>query len=82
MDYDDQPNYKLFRRWGDVWMPRVEVPEPLKVEIAHFLECVRTGAEPVAGVTHARDTVAVLEAVEISLQSAGSAVEVRREVAA
>jgi predicted dehydrogenase len=82
MDYDDQPNYKLFRRWGDVWMPRVEVPEPLKLEIAHFLECVRNGTKPIADVAHARDTVAVLEAVEHSLNAAGSEIEVRQEVAA
>ena len=73
MDYD-QVNYQLVHRTGDIWLPRIAFQEPLKVEAAHFLDCLRTGAEPLTGPRHARDVVAVLEATQTALES-GRAVE-------
>jgi predicted dehydrogenase len=69
MDYDHFDGYHLVHRAGDAWLPRVDVQEPLKVEAAHFLECVRTGLTPLSGPDHARDVVAVLEATQRSLKS-------------
>src|SRR5215471_18998192 len=73
MDYD-QVNYQLVHRTGDVWLPRIAFQEPLKVEARHFLDCLRTGAEPLTGPKHARDVVAVLEATQTALET-GRAVE-------
>ena len=72
MDYDDFNNYQLFHRAGDVWLPRINFQEPLKVESAHFLECVQTGKPSLTDPRHGRDVVAVLEAVQQALKS-GSA---------
>ncbi len=33
-------------RSGDMFAPQLDVSEALKVEIQHFAECIRTGAEP------------------------------------
>ena len=66
MDYD-QFNYQLVHRTGDVWLPRISFQEPLKVEAAHFLDCLRTGEQPLTGPKHARDVVAVLEATQTAL---------------
>ena len=69
MDYDKpNPKGQLSLRSGDVVLPRVNVPEPLKVESAHFIECIRTGQPPITGPQHARDVVAVLEAGQRSLR--------------
>ncbi len=68
MDYD-QVNYQLVHRMGDVWLPRISFQEPLKVEAAHFLECLRTGEQPLSGPKHARDVVAVLEAAQTALKT-------------
>jgi predicted dehydrogenase len=68
MDYDLFNNYQLLHRMGDVWLPRIDFKEPLKVEAAHFLESVRTGRTPLTGPKHARDVVAVLEAGQQSLK--------------
>jgi predicted dehydrogenase len=68
MDYD-QVNYQLVHRTGDVWLPRISFQEPLKVEAAHFLDCLRTGEQPLTGPKHARDVVAVLEATQTALQT-------------
>lgn len=71
MDYD-QFNYQLVHRTGDVRLPRISFQEPLKVEAAHFLECLRTGAAPLSGPGHARDVVAVLEATQTALETGRS----------
>ncbi len=69
MDYDNFNNYQLIYRAGDVWLPRINSQEPLKVEAAHFLDCIRSGRIPISGPQHARDVVAVLEAGETALKS-------------
>jgi predicted dehydrogenase len=81
MDYDHFNNYQLFHRAGDVWLPRIEFQEPLKVETAHFLECVRTGQTPLTGPQHARDVVAVLEAGQQSLREQGQVVVIDKGAA-
>jgi predicted dehydrogenase len=45
---------------------RIEKQEPLKLELAHFVECVQRGSEPLVRGEHARDALQL--AVEISAQ--------------
>ncbi len=62
-------------RSGDMWAPRVEQVEALKVELNYFLECVSTGDTPLNdGVAGAR-VVKILEAADQSLKARGRAVE-------
>jgi len=68
MDYDNFNNFQILHRLGDVLLPRIDFQEPLKVEAAHFLDCLRNGHQPLTGPKHARDVVAVLEAGGRSLQ--------------
>ena len=76
MDYDQfNNNYQLIHRTGDVWLPRISFQEPLKVETAHFLDCLRNGTSPLTGPQHARDVVAVLEATQTALET-GSATRI------
>ena len=61
MDYDNQ-NYPTFNlRSGDLLFPRVDVKEPLKVEVDHFLDCIEKGTECITGIDHARKVVQILE---------------------
>jgi len=76
MDYDQFSGYQLVPRAGDVVLPRIDFQEPLKVEAAHFLECIRTGQTPLTGPQHARAVVAVLEAGQQSLRENGRAVSI------
>jgi len=71
MDYDFVNNYQLLHRAGDIWLPRIDLQEPLKVETGHFLHCVRTGETPLTGPKHGRSVVAVLEAGQKSLKNCG-----------
>jgi len=62
-------------RSGDMWAPRVEQAEALKVELTYFLECVLNGETPLNdGVAGAR-MVKLLEAADRSLKARGRAVE-------
>jgi predicted dehydrogenase len=62
-------------RSGDMWAPRVEQAEALKVELNYFLECVSKGDTPLNdGVAGAR-VVRILEAADQSLKARGRAVE-------
>src|SRR3954468_10138418 len=54
-------------RSGDIWSPRIPNAEPLRLECEHFLECVRTGTEPIAGAQSGLAVVRVLEGLQASL---------------
>jgi predicted dehydrogenase len=71
-----------FRNWGeyitrsgDVMSPQVSNEEPLRLECRHFVDCVRSGAEPRSGPASALRTVRVLEALQGSLDAGGVAVQ-------
>jgi predicted dehydrogenase len=60
-----------YRRTGDVWMPQFDLTEALRVEAAHFVECIEGRAEPQTdGVAGAR-VVRLLEAAEESMRRCG-----------
>jgi predicted dehydrogenase len=68
--------YKL--RFGDVRIPHVRVREPLRVELGHFLECIRNGTEPLSGGENGTQVVRVLEAAQESLSRGGSPVRINQ----
>jgi predicted dehydrogenase len=69
MDYDNFNNYQILHRSGDIFIPKIDFQEPLKIEVAHFLGCVATGQTPITGPKHARDVVAVMEMVQKALEA-------------
>jgi predicted dehydrogenase len=54
-------------RSGDIYSPRVSNEEPLRIECAHFIECIRDGVEPRTGAESALRVVRVLELLQRSL---------------
>ena len=66
--------FKLATRSGDMLAPQISSREPLRVEIEHFVDCVRTGGQPETGGRHGRDVVAILEAADRSART-GAPVE-------
>ena len=74
---DGQGRYDLLvsYRSGDMWAPRVEQAEALKVELNYFVECVTNGETPINdGVAGAR-VVKILEASDQSLKARGREIE-------
>jgi predicted dehydrogenase len=60
MDYDDVRHFAFSHRSGAVAIPSIPFEEPLKLEIQHFLDCIRTGAECLTGPEHARRVTKIL----------------------
>src|SRR5438445_9739802 len=62
-------------RSGDMWAPRVEQSEALKVELAYFIECVTKGQTPLNDGAAGLRVVKLLEAADRSLEERGKAVQ-------
>lgn len=60
-DQSFESHSEYMARSGDIWQPRVSNEEPLRLECAHFVECVRTGSPPR---TDARAGLRVVRALE------------------
>jgi len=64
----------LALRFGDIRVPAFPATEPLAVELAHFVACVRGGEAPRTGGPEGVLVVDVLDAAQRSLRSGGAAV--------
>jgi predicted dehydrogenase len=77
---DRPPHYNTFAEfnysyhYGDVYIPFIKQEEPLKVECAHFVECINTGTTPMSDGSHGLELVRILEASSESLKQNGAAV--------
>ena len=68
--------YQFRLRSGDIHVPRVDLAEPLALEVSHFLECVAGGAPPRTDAWNGVRVVAALEAAQASLEKGGIPVSV------
>jgi predicted dehydrogenase len=66
-------------RSGDMFAPQLDVSEALKVEIQHFAECIRTGAEPITGGQAGLRVVRILESASLSMKQRGKLVNLAPE---
>jgi predicted dehydrogenase len=62
-------------RSGDMWAPRVEQAEALRVELGYFMDCVARGETPVNDGVAGLRVVELLEAADRSLAERGRAVQ-------
>ena len=62
MDYDSPRAQGFNYREGDVILPRIDFPEPIRVEIDHFMDCIENGTQCLSGIDHARKVVRILTA--------------------
>jgi predicted dehydrogenase len=62
-------------RAGDMYAPQLSLTEALRVEAEHFVECVRTGREPITGADAGLRVVRILEAANESLAARGQMVD-------
>jgi predicted dehydrogenase len=61
-------------RSGDIWSPRIPNAEPLRLEAAHFVACIREGRAPVSDGESGLRVVRVLEALQRELEASRRAV--------
>jgi len=72
--YDTFAEFTYAYHYGDQYIPYVKQTEPLKVETAHFLDCIRTGDQPISNGEQGRELVRILEASSKSLKQHGAPV--------
>jgi predicted dehydrogenase len=63
-------------RFGDIWIPRVENTEPLRIECQHFIDCVQERKTPLTDGQDGLRVVRILEAAQRSLEQDGIPVQI------
>ncbi|GAA1789634.1 Gfo/Idh/MocA family oxidoreductase [Luedemannella flava] len=77
MEADPFGAWRYRMRSNGMHAPALPTVEPLNALVSHFLDCVRTGEQPVVDGWNGARVVAALEAVDASLRADGARVEVR-----
>jgi predicted dehydrogenase len=67
--------YRMSYRTGDILSPRIEVTEPLHLELADFCAAVRSKEPPKSSAELGVEVVRIVEAVDMSLAQNGARVE-------
>jgi predicted dehydrogenase len=62
-------------RTGDMWAPKLEVKEALRIEAMHFIECIQQGQRPITDGQAGLHVVQILEAATLSMKKQGQLVE-------
>jgi predicted dehydrogenase len=68
---DTFEEFRLSYRYGDITSPPIPLTETLRLECEHFIECVRTGAEPRSNGWSGLRVVKILEYAQRSLLNSG-----------
>jgi len=76
--FEDFGQFQLIHRAGDLLIPHVRFPEPLREEADHFVACVQNGEQPIADGRNGLDVLRVLEAARESRRRRGEPVELAK----
>jgi len=71
-DEDSRSWGEYIARAGGSWTPRIANSEPLRAELEHFVDSVRTGSPPRSDGSSGARVVAVLERLQAALDSRGA----------
>lgn len=77
----DEPHFADYAdamkvRSGDIRIPHIELAEPLRLECAHFVECVRSGRRPRSDARQGLMVMSILDAARRSLENRGASIEI------
>jgi predicted dehydrogenase len=72
--YNTFAEFQFAYRYGDIFTPRLEQTEPLKIECEHFLECIREKKPPRSDGHSGLRVVSILEAICKSMRNGGAAI--------
>jgi predicted dehydrogenase len=76
--YDTFAEFTYSYHHGDVYIPYIKQDEPLKLEMRHFIECIKEGIQPITGGPEGMEVVRILEASNFSLQQKGASISLRQ----
>lgn len=63
-------------RYGDMWAPQLDNTEALQFEVAHFVDCVRSGTPPITDGWSGLRVVKILETADRSMRERGRALDI------
>jgi predicted dehydrogenase len=72
--YDTFGEFQLSYRFGDIFIPKLDDSEPLKVACQHFVDCIERGHTPRSSGQNGLDVVRVIEASDESLEKSGGVI--------
>lgn len=76
----DLPNEsRVSYHYGDMRVPYVVPREPLRVECAHFIECISTGTRPLSDGYNGLEVVRILTCATESMQNRGNNMTIRND---
>jgi len=75
-DFKSYGDFQLLLRSGDIFIPKINLTEPLEMEFAHFIECINSNSRPLSDGENGLLVVKVLEAASKSLKGGGVPVKV------
>lgn len=75
--YDTFAEFHFTYHYGDIFIPRIEEREPLRVECEHFLECIRDKRTPKSDGYSGLRVVTIIEAICDSIAKQGAVVLMR-----
>lgn len=75
-DADSFGEFKLLIRDGDIISPRIPFSEPLRRQVAEFVESIQQDRQPVSDAACGTAVVQTLKAIDASMRENGRAVEV------
>jgi predicted dehydrogenase len=78
-DPDDTRRLRVGYRIGAMYAPPVDMTEALKVEAAHFADCIEHGSTPVTDGSAGLRVIRILEAATKSIAARGRPVELARQ---
>lgn len=76
-DQQDIYNMLISYRSGDMWAPKLDQTEALKLEIEHFIHCVVSGEQPVTDGEMGLRVVTILEAATESMTRRGESISLK-----
>jgi predicted dehydrogenase len=75
-EYQSMGDFQWRTRAGDILIPKIDMSEPLGLEMQAFADACRTGEPPLTDARHGADVVAILVAIDESSRRRGEPVEV------
>ncbi|MEA3459084.1 MAG: Gfo/Idh/MocA family oxidoreductase [Chloroflexota bacterium] len=75
LDYSSYGEF-LTLRFGDIYIPKIDMKEPLQLECQHFLNCIRDHQRPLSDGLEGLQVLKVLDAAERSLRNDGQLVKI------
>ncbi|MFB0562293.1 MAG: Gfo/Idh/MocA family protein [Candidatus Lokiarchaeia archaeon] len=73
-------DFQLLLRAGDIFIPKIDFVEPLKVECHHFIDCIKKGKKPLTDGANGLRVVKVLESAQKSLDNNGIPQDINQEI--